>query len=90
MLWSTVLLTMLSAHAVIVEDFPSLPQYDVSWTSLLPEDKDTWVNTMPLGNGDTALNVWAENATGSILMLLAKAEINIRDKVLALHNLQSR
>ena len=44
MLWSTVLLTMLSAHAVIVEDFPSLPQYDVSWTSLLPEDKDTWVN----------------------------------------------
>jgi len=42
---------------------------DVSWTSLGTNENDS----MPLGNGDLALNVWTEQS-GDLVLLLAKAD----------------
>eukprot|EP01062_Namystynia_karyoxenos_P068175 TRINITY_DN624_c0_g1_i1.p1 TRINITY_DN624_c0_g1~~TRINITY_DN624_c0_g1_i1.p1 ORF type:complete len:853 (+),score=207.07 TRINITY_DN624_c0_g1_i1:73-2559(+) len=50
-----------------------LERYDVIWDSLLPESKTTWVNTMPIGNGDVAANVFADSAQGSVSVLLAQS-----------------
>eukprot|EP01062_Namystynia_karyoxenos_P056479 TRINITY_DN4743_c0_g1_i1.p1 TRINITY_DN4743_c0_g1~~TRINITY_DN4743_c0_g1_i1.p1 ORF type:complete len:826 (+),score=267.49 TRINITY_DN4743_c0_g1_i1:83-2560(+) len=48
-----------------------LELYDVTWSELLPESNTTWVNTMPLGNGAVAANVFADSARGSVSALLA-------------------
>jgi alpha-L-fucosidase 2 len=42
---------------------------DVTWQSLGTDEN----NSMPLGNGDLALNVWTEQ-NGDIVLLLAKAD----------------
>ncbi len=42
---------------------------DVTWNSLGTNENDS----MPLGNGDFALNVWTEQ-NGDILLLLAKSD----------------
>ena len=43
--------------------------YDVSWNSLGANENDS----MPIGNGDIAANVWTEQ-NGDVVMLLAKAD----------------
>jgi alpha-L-fucosidase 2 len=43
--------------------------YDVSWNSLGTNENDS----MPIGNGDIAANVWTEQ-NGDVVMLLAKAD----------------
>jgi len=44
-------------------------QNNVTWHSLGTNENDS----MPLGNGDVALNVWTEQ-NGDILLLLAKSD----------------
>jgi hypothetical protein len=48
-----------------------LEHYDVVWPDLLPETGPTWVNTMPIGNGEYAANVWFDQHTGTFSALLA-------------------
>ncbi|MEA1950601.1 MAG: DUF5703 domain-containing protein, partial [Planctomycetota bacterium] len=48
---------------------PSLDDYNVTWTS---PSKDSW-GSMPLGNGDIGLNVWAE-ADGELLFYISKTD----------------
>lgn len=45
-----------------------LDRYNITWTS--PSADAT--GSMPIGNGDLAANVWVEQATGDLLILLAK------------------
>lgn len=46
-------------------------EYNVVWTS--PSPANTINGSMPLGNGDIALNVWVE-ADGDLILLLAKSD----------------
>jgi hypothetical protein len=46
----------------------SLSQYNVVWDS--PSQNES--GSMPLGNGDIAVNAWVEAATGDLLLLIAK------------------
>eukprot|EP00041_Stephanoeca_diplocostata_P029135 m.853094 g.853094 ORF g.853094 m.853094 type:complete len:900 (-) comp23498_c0_seq3:403-3102(-) len=45
--------------------------YNVEWDNLLPETTATWVNTMPIGNGIFAANVFANATAGSVLALIS-------------------
>lgn len=47
----------------------SVATYDVTWNSLGTNENDS----MPLGNGDLAMNVWTEH-NGDILLLVAKTD----------------
>ncbi len=59
-----------------------ISKYNVQWSSLgqepgiNSEGKETFFNTMPIGNGDVAANVMAD-LSGSISFLLAKQVICI-------------
>jgi hypothetical protein len=48
--------------------------YNVDWGNIIPDEKGMWSNTMPIGNGNLAANVWADNSTGSVLLLVSKAD----------------
>eukprot|EP00662_Eupelagonemidae_sp_cell21_P033735 gene33735-39509_t len=50
-----------------------LRRYNVAWDDLLPESAATYVNTMPIGNGDVAANVWADKTAGSVSALIAQS-----------------
>jgi alpha-L-fucosidase 2 len=52
-----------------IDPIQRLAQYDVCWTT--PSDNAS--GSMPLGNGDFALNAWVE-PDGDLLLLLAKAD----------------
>lgn len=47
----------------------SVAKYDVSWSQLGASEEDS----MPLGNGDLAANVWTEQG-GDVVILLAKSD----------------
>lgn len=49
--------------------------HNVVWNDLLPNapSDPTWVNTMPVGNGDLAANVWADHGTGTVSLLLSQS-----------------
>jgi hypothetical protein len=46
-------------------------QSAVSWTDANWKGE---LGTMPLGNGDVAVNVWVEKATGDLLVYMAKSD----------------
>src|ERR1039458_7560774 len=48
---------------------PFIAGNDVTWTALGTNEN----NSMPLGNGDVALNVWTEQ-NGDIVLLIAKSD----------------
>ena len=47
-----------------------LAKYNVVWDS---PSKDS-SGSMPLGNGDIAVNVWVEEGSGDVLLLIAKSD----------------
>eukprot|EP01064_Diplonema_japonicum_P016166 TRINITY_DN24173_c0_g1_i1.p1 TRINITY_DN24173_c0_g1~~TRINITY_DN24173_c0_g1_i1.p1 ORF type:complete len:725 (+),score=199.81 TRINITY_DN24173_c0_g1_i1:38-2212(+) len=47
--------------------------YNVVWDNLLPESSSTWVNTMPIGNGVVAANVWSDGID-TVSLLISSTE----------------
>eukprot|EP01060_Flectonema_neradi_P016749 TRINITY_DN2336_c0_g1_i3.p1 TRINITY_DN2336_c0_g1~~TRINITY_DN2336_c0_g1_i3.p1 ORF type:complete len:722 (+),score=143.17 TRINITY_DN2336_c0_g1_i3:122-2287(+) len=50
-----------------------LEKYNVVWNDLLPESQDTFINTMPLGNGRVAANVYS-NGKDSVSLLFSASD----------------
>jgi alpha-L-fucosidase 2 len=67
------LLILLSLGAIAMADpsdgNPFIAGNDVTWTTLGTNEN----SSMPLGNGDVALNVWTEQ-NGDIVLLIAKSD----------------
>jgi alpha-L-fucosidase 2 len=64
--------TLLPTTAAAQQDDPALTRVaanDVTWTTLGKNENDS----MPIGNGDLAANVWTEQ-NGDLLLLLAKSD----------------
>ena len=77
---ATILIVVCVCRASAQTAAPSFPtKYDVVWTDLLSEPGknseglDTFLNTMPIGNGDLCGNAFAEYSTGSFVVLVSKA-----------------
>lgn len=68
-LLTTVLLTCFCAQASSGTDKRFMADNDVTWTTLGKNENDS----MPLGNGDLAANVWTEQ-NGDLVLLVAKAD----------------
>ncbi len=66
---SVLLGVALAASLATAEAESSVVTYDVTWNSLGTNENDS----MPLGNGNVALNAWTEQ-NGDILLLIAKAD----------------
>ena len=62
-------LTCLLPMAVLAEENPFVSVNDVRWTELGHNENDS----MPIGNGDLAGNVWTEQ-NGDLVLLVAKAD----------------
>jgi hypothetical protein len=62
------LLIVLSTSFISAQS-KSVAAYDVVWNSLVTDEN----SSMPLGNGDVALNVWTEQ-NGDIVLLVAKSD----------------
>ncbi len=60
---------LFAAAAVWAAAAPSISVNDVKWTGLGQNENDS----MPIGNGDLAANVWTEQ-NGDIVLLVAKAD----------------
>ena len=58
-----------AAMAAVAQESNFVGQNDVTWHSLGTNENDS----MPLGNGDVAVNVWTEQ-NGDIVLLLAKSD----------------
>jgi len=63
------LLIVFSTSIVQAQSSKSVAAYDVVWNSLGKNEN----SSMPLGNGDVALNVWTEQ-NGDIILLIAKSD----------------
>jgi hypothetical protein len=63
------LLAALFAAALSAKEIPSVATNDVIWNALGTNEN----NSLPLGNGDVAVNAWTET-NGDIVLLLAKAD----------------
>ena len=63
------LLIFLSIYSVKGQNRLPVSKYDVIWDSLGTNEN----SSMPLGNGDVALNVWTEQ-NGDIVLLIAKSD----------------
>src|ERR1700730_7135252 len=63
------LLLLCMAGVANAEGQTFVEKNDVTWTELGTDEN----SSMPLGNGDVALNVWTEK-NGDILLLLAKSD----------------
>lgn len=59
----------LAAMRLFAQQSNFMEQNDVTWNFLGTNENDS----MPLGNGDVALNVWTEQ-NGDIVLLLAKSD----------------
>jgi hypothetical protein len=62
-------ITLLGAAAVLAAENPFVSVNDVTWTELGRNENDS----MPIGNGDLAANVWTEQ-NGDLVLLVAKAD----------------
>src|SRR6201993_3615531 len=62
-------LTCLGTVVALAAENPFVSLNDVTWTTLGQNENDS----MPIGNGDLAANVWTEQ-NGDLLMLVAKAD----------------
>src|SRR5580692_11198916 len=65
----TFVLILLIAIAAFAEDLPFVAANDVVWNSPGKNENDS----MPIGNGDLAANVWTEQ-NGDIVLLVSKAD----------------
>ncbi len=63
------LLIVFSTSFVPAQSGKSVAAYDVVWDSLGTNEN----SSMPLGNGDIALNAWTEQ-NGDIVLLIAKSD----------------
>jgi alpha-L-fucosidase 2 len=63
------LLVLLAAMAVSAQENQFMAANDVTWTTLGTNENDS----MPIGNGDLAANVWTEQ-NGDLVLLVAKAD----------------
>jgi hypothetical protein len=63
------LLIVFSTSFISAQSSKSVAAYDVVWNSLGKDEN----SSMPLGNGDVALNVWTEQ-NGDIVLLIAKSD----------------
>src|SRR5882762_618537 len=63
------LLAVLATMALAAQENHFVAANDVTWNSLGTNEN----SSMPLGNGDIALNVWTEQ-NGDIVLLLAKSD----------------
>jgi hypothetical protein len=63
------LLIILSTSFISAQSSNSIATYDIVWNSLGTNEN----SSMPLGNGDVALNVWTEQ-NGDIVLLIAKSD----------------
>jgi hypothetical protein len=63
------LLIVFFAPFILAQESKSVAAYDVVWNSLGKNEN----SSMPLGNGDVALNVWTEQ-NGDIVLLIAKSD----------------
>src|ERR1035437_7754679 len=63
------LLIVFSTSSIKAQRVSPVSTYDVVWNSLGTNED----SSMPLGNGDVALNVWTEQ-NGDILLLIAKSD----------------
>ena len=63
------LLVLFAALVLSAQENPFASENDVTWTSPGTNENDS----MPLGNGDIALNAWTEQ-NGDIVLLIAKAD----------------
>src|SRR5215469_9811693 len=70
---SLIFATLFVGSNLLASDVPADDRFvagnDVTWTSLGKDENDS----MPIGNGDFAANVWTEQ-NGDIVLLLAKAD----------------
>ena len=66
---SAFLIGLLCAAGGLAADRPSVAANDVVWNSLGKNENDS----MPVGNGDLAANVWTEQ-NGDLVLLVAKAD----------------
>ncbi|HEU5397225.1 MAG TPA: DUF5703 domain-containing protein, partial [Verrucomicrobiae bacterium] len=64
----TFAVSLFQCHAG-ADGFAFVKDYAVSWNSLGTNENDS----MPIGNGDLAANVWTEQ-NGDLVLLLAKAD----------------
>src|ERR1043165_5264620 len=67
-LWVAVLSSSIVA-AIAADGLSLVAAHDVVWNTLGTNETDS----MPIGNGDLAVNVWTEQ-NGDIVLLLAKAD----------------
>jgi len=63
------LLIVLSTSVIPAQSSKSIAAYNVVWNSLGKDEN----SSMPLGNGDVALNFWTEQ-NGDIVLLIAKSD----------------
>jgi alpha-L-fucosidase 2 len=68
LLWFLSLLPL--AAAASAADVPTLDDANVTWDT----PSENAMASMPLGNGDIALNVWVEKSTGDLLFYIAKTD----------------
>jgi Domain of unknown function (DUF5703) len=70
LLFTTLLPSCIGALNSSVAGSRFMAENDVSWTTLGKNENDS----MPLGNGDLAANVWTEQ-NGDLVLLVAKGAI---------------
>src|ERR1700676_3251980 len=64
-----VCMSSFGAVAALASENPFVSVNDVTWTELGHNENDS----MPIGNGDLAANVWTEQ-NGDLMLLVAKAD----------------
>ena len=67
--WLGLSITCFGAAAALASENPFVTVNDVRWTELGHNENDS----MPIGNGDLAANVWTEQ-NGDLMLLVAKAD----------------
>ena len=67
--WLGVSMTCLGTGGALASENPFVSINDVTWTELGHNENDS----MPIGNGDLAANVWTEQ-NGDLMLLVAKAD----------------
>jgi alpha-L-fucosidase 2 len=67
--WLGLFITCFGTVTVLASERPLVSVNDVTWTELGHNENDS----MPIGNGDLAANVWTEQ-NGDLMLLVAKAD----------------
>src|ERR1700677_1422661 len=67
--WLGLSMTCFGAVTALASESPFVSVNNVTWTALGHNENDS----MPIGNGDLAANVWTEQ-NGDLVLLVAKAD----------------